>query len=574
VAFIVDARRQTILDAQEHCLVIGGAGSGKTTLALMKALKRAKGLCAGQEILFLSFSRSAVARIQDALKTSDLPPEVRARLSIQTFHSFFWSLVRANGYLLGAPRLISILASHHESALRGGIDVTAPEWSEERHRLFLQQGKLCFDLFAPLTRELLTKSRKIRRRVSRCYPLVIVDEAQDTSADQWECMRLIAQEAQLLCLGDLDQLIYDHLPGVGAQRLAEIRRDLAPLAEVDLGTDNNRSPGTEIMTFARDVLNNTPRGAPYIGVARQVYNPLAEQRDRAIRQSVGRAFRDIQALTGERGRSVAVLASYGKGVAIVSAALRAGSAIAHHVLFDESAVLHSTRFGAFLLEPRISPRSTDVITSLELLRDAQRCKATTTSLATAARYQRWADALKAGKPPKVNLVRALNGLFDAIGREPPQGDPRRDWVRVKRHLRESGEDALTGVANDLDYLVAFNRGERISAGLSASWRDTGTYAGARETLDIALTQEQLLSGGDPVDGLHVMNMHKAKGKQFDGVILYRNQHHSPFAWPQEQPPHARSRRLLHVAISRARKYVLILEEAAPPCPILQGYRFS
>lgn len=48
-----------ILAAAGHLLVTGGPGSGKTTIALLKAQKRIPNLKPGQEILFLSFSRAA-----------------------------------------------------------------------------------------------------------------------------------------------------------------------------------------------------------------------------------------------------------------------------------------------------------------------------------------------------------------------------------------------------------------------------------------------------------------------------------------------------------------------------------
>src|SRR5436190_18101359 len=93
--------RQSILDALGHVLVTGGPGCGKTTIALLKASKRIEGgMLNGQCVLFLSFSRAAVARIIDASK-QEIAKELQGQLQIQTFHSFFWEILRANGYLLG-----------------------------------------------------------------------------------------------------------------------------------------------------------------------------------------------------------------------------------------------------------------------------------------------------------------------------------------------------------------------------------------------------------------------------------------------------------------------------------------
>src|SRR2546426_2980064 len=95
--------RQRILAAEGHVLVIGGPGCGKTTIALAKAQKRIEaGLAPGQSVLFLSFSRAAVSRVIEASKLQ-LPKELQKQLSIHTFHSFFWEMLKAHGYLLGAP---------------------------------------------------------------------------------------------------------------------------------------------------------------------------------------------------------------------------------------------------------------------------------------------------------------------------------------------------------------------------------------------------------------------------------------------------------------------------------------
>jgi len=575
MTFNVDEKRAKILDASGHCLVLGGPGSGKTTLALMKGIRRIEeGLKSGQSVLFLSFSRAAVGRIADALKNTECSAQVRASLAIQTFHSFFWYILRSHGYLLGAPHQLSILASHDEKAMAGGINSSSPDWAAwetERLALFKRDGRLAFDLFAPLTRELLSKATRLRQRISACYPLVIVDEAQDTSSEQWGCMKLLAEHSQIICLADLDQMIYDHLPGVGAQRVAEIRDALAP-CEVDLGTDNNRSPGTEILHFARDVLNGQVRGAGYIGVSRHRFHPDAATRDMAIRQSVGIVRTRVRTQLGREPDNIAVLASYGKGVAIISAALRAPNPITHHVLFDEAVVLLSARFAAYLLEPKAaSDRREQLAVSLDLLADTQRAKGTMTALASAKKFRKWAARTRAGSAPSVNMIAALNSLLDAIASTPLTGSPAKDWIRIKRDLRATPDALLRVVADHLDYLVAFNRGERISASLAEAWRTHSSYRGARLALDNALAQEQLLSSGEATGGIHVMNMHKAKGKQFDGVVLFRSQYSSPFVWRDDPAPYSRSRKLLHVAISRARVHVLVLEEAFPACDIVGSH---
>ena len=56
-----------------------------------------------------------------------------------------------------------------------------------------------------------------------------------------------------------------------------------------------------------------------------------------------------------------------------------------------------------------------------------------------------------------------------------------------------------------------------------------------------------------------MTMHKSKGKEFDGAVLVEGSFAGIFFDAnREEPPFERSRRLLRVAITRARTHVTIV----------------
>ena len=61
----LDDTRRAILDAAGHLLIEGGPGSGKTTIALLKAARTLETLEPEQRVVFLSFSRAAVRQISD-----------------------------------------------------------------------------------------------------------------------------------------------------------------------------------------------------------------------------------------------------------------------------------------------------------------------------------------------------------------------------------------------------------------------------------------------------------------------------------------------------------------------------
>ena len=97
-------------------------------------------------------------------------------------------------------------------------------------------------------------------------------------------------------------------------------------------------------------------------------------------------------------------------------------------------------------------------------------------------------------------------------------------------------------------------------------------------MDAALAEDQILSGIEDLTGIHVMTIHRSKGKQFDGVIILRegqrgaNGWSSSLVWRGDQSPYPRSRKILRVAITRAMKHVLILDPFFPKCPILSDHK--
>lgn len=578
---VICAERQNILDETGHILITGGPGSGKTTIAIKKAVERIEdGLLPGQSVLFLSFSRAAVARIIESSENHDwAPKKILKRLTIQTFHSFFWRLLKTYGYLLGCPRSVDILLPHDEKARNGAIDEGSPgwpDWVSERMRLFSEQGQIVFDLFSPLSLDLLNRSQIIKNLVAHKFPLIILDEAQDTDENQWECINQLANKTQLLCLADLEQQIYDFRPGVSSERVTHILDNLQPL-RVDLGSQNNRSGDTEILKFGNDVLLNTPRSGGYKGVSRIAFSPKAEKRDRSIRQAVGRIIGKIKDQTGRNPQNIGFFASWGKGVTVISNALRGHDGdqeIHHQVLFDETLALLSSRVVAFILEPKIETcQLTDLATALNLLAEIENARGTITGLKKSQALQNNATLILSGKAPRsTTLTRGLLKIFESVGSGILTGDPKKDWLKIRQILRNSGDSELKSVDTAVQYLMAFNRGKKISEDLSQSWREKGEYRSARLIIEKALSEIQLISDDTDIRGIHVMTLHKAKGKEFDGVIIFDESRISPLLYGNEKHPYIRCRKLLRVGITRAKSHVFLLTDAFHPTELLRNFQ--
>ena len=119
-------------------------------------------------------------------------------------------------------------------------------------------------------------------------------------------IELLAPHTQIVCLADLEQQIFDYLPGVGPQRIEEIKAALSPLL-IDLGPENHRSPNSEIVAFGNDVLSGRHRGARYIGVSKLPYNPRTVDWAKTVRMALGILQRNIRAGSGDWGHHVAIL---------------------------------------------------------------------------------------------------------------------------------------------------------------------------------------------------------------------------------------------------------------------------
>ena len=574
MTFVSCPDRDRILAADGHVLVTGGPGCGKTTVALRKALLRiGTGLLPGQSVLFLSFSRAAIARIIQAAR-KDLPKESRRHLDVQTFHSFCWQLVRGHGYLLGAVSPIQLLPPHDERALRNGAKDDDPVWDAERERLFLEEGRIAFDLFAPKALALLHASAAHRQLIADRYPLIIVDEAQDTGTEQWACMEALASLTQLVCLADLEQQIYDFRRDVSPERLQQIMTALAPL-EVDLGAQNNRSPSAEIVKFGNDILTRTPRGFAYSGVSQFSFPSNATSRDRAIRRAVGILSQRITDATGTRPQSIGYLTNWGKGATIIARALQGGDGskeIPHRVVIDEVEVLLATRVVALCLEPVEDVWGT-LATGLDLIAALYQARGDAKKVEQLRRNA--TDARQERVRGNAKCPRFLKDTLEHLQHNPLSGSPGQDWLTIRRTFEASGVQELQSVARLVIYLMGFNRGRRISDGLAEVWQRQGQYAGARTLIETAVTEDQILGSDGNLSGINVMTMHKSKGKEFDGVIiLHLGYNMSPLSPDNEPAPYMKSRRLLRVAITRAKHHVLMVTDAYNRSPLLVGHSLN
>ncbi|ENZ1725504.1 MULTISPECIES: UvrD-helicase domain-containing protein [Pseudomonadota] len=551
-------KRKAVIAQGGHLLVLGGPGSGKTTIALLKAQRQSATLKPGQGILFLSFSRAAIRQVLLRCKEILTPAERRA-VTVQTYHAFCMEILEAHGRLLhGRP--IRFLYPGEERLQKSAFD---GDWMVERRRLASEQGLYCFDLFAAGAADLLEGCAALRDLIADRFPMIIVDEFQDTDDNQWRIVRALAEVTDVFCLADPEQRIFDYRDDIDPRRLDILREDIQ-VTEFDLGGENHRSPNAGILQFADAVLHNhSPLPAtPDIKQVSYWQNTFAA----TVHAAVIWTFSALRK-KGVEHPSVAVLSRSNSLIADLSVILsethtynkQTLPVIEHDVVWDAELSAAAAVVVASILEWPTGPaeetlaRTLRVIAGYYKLKNAE--EPTNAAAEHARKYDEAAAKVATGEGPRINAAKALVAVYKA-GID-LVGEPVADWKAARWVLHDI--PALNELFREARLVRLFRATDALASGLGERWLALSSYAGASELVKRILEQERLVAAERDPQGCILMNMHKAKGKEFDGVVLVEGAFKSSFFDERnEQPPFERSRRLLRVGLTRARTLVTIV----------------
>jgi DNA helicase-2/ATP-dependent DNA helicase PcrA len=554
-------QRNALLGTAGHSLVLGGPGCGKTTIALVKAATEiANGaLAPGQKILFLSFARATVARILQESKMR-VPRESRSGIEINTYHGFAWEFIRGHGYLLTGHRVLRLLPPPEAAGRLAGI--ARANRPAELQRLLAEDGLLGFDLFAGLTADLLEQSPRLCRILADCYPVIILDEFQDTNLDEWRMIAALGQHSRLIALADAEQRIYE-FRGADAARIGQFIERFNPRA-FDFGKENNRSAGTDIVDFGNDVLTDANVGKDYTHVKVSRYNYYQDEPLCPVKYAVLAARQRLYDDGGD-GWSLAILVKSRDMMLKVSSYF--GSVgrlpeIPHDVLIDpEGPALAAVLIGG-LLEGAPHPDGLQARLLGDVINHIRGRSGGDISQADL----KLADALAAhqnGAAVRGRTRTALMADIETIvaGRMGLvlTGDPEVDWLATRRLIDGAGHDKLKLVADDARFIRLLNRGTQLRENLVARWRSNSGYASARESVSGALLQEHFSASTRVWTGVNVMTIHKSKGKEFDEVIVFEGSRAGRLLRDEANARDLEKARVaLRVAVTRARKRTTVL----------------
>ena len=243
-----------------NILVVARPGRGKTTTALHLAehIIKNKKIDAAQQVLFLTFSRNSVYQIKQA-GSKNLDKEIQKRLLIATYHSFIWWLISGFGRFHGLPPKLDVTGKAKARVIRAAaINSGIPE----DQKCFFSAKEfysISYDEFVPLALNLLSKSVNLCKAISHRFPVIIIDEFQDTNGGQWELIKIISKRSRLICLADPDQMIYSWR-GACEDRLQQLI-DECDAKRYSLQQKSMRTGEQYLLDFAESILDNNAGSA-------------------------------------------------------------------------------------------------------------------------------------------------------------------------------------------------------------------------------------------------------------------------------------------------------------------------
>jgi ATP-dependent DNA helicase Rep len=300
------AQQEAVNFMHGPCLVLAGAGSGKTRVITHKIARLIQVGMPAQKIAAITFTNKAAAEMRERAKT--LIGKAAQEVLICTFHALGVRMLRSHGSVLGLKPQFSILdTSDVTSILKdagGSTDsATARNWQwtisawksaglngeqalaqatdEDQRQAAVIMGRyeerlsayqsVDFDDLISLPLKLLREHPEVRAQWQAFAGHVLVDEYQDTNATQYAMLKLLVgcepdgslapgrDAARFTAVGDDDQSIYGWR-GATLDNLRLLPQDFPELKVIKL--EQNYRSTTAILRAANNVIAANPKLFP------------------------------------------------------------------------------------------------------------------------------------------------------------------------------------------------------------------------------------------------------------------------------------------------------------------------
>lgn len=241
-----DKQKEAVTHIDGACLVVAGAGSGKTKVLTTRIAYLIDKGVKDYNILAITFTNKAAKEMKS--RVEDLMPNNSSFIS--TFHSFGMRVIRENASLLGFNSNVTILDSDDTLSIIKRIlkdknidpKMMAPNYVrnrisfiknenlsisavnsffntpiekkiisiyEEYEEIIHRNNSLDFDDLLYLPVKLFKEHKEVLEHYQEKYKYILIDEYQDTNEIQFELTKLLGAKYQnVFVVGDTDQSIY------------------------------------------------------------------------------------------------------------------------------------------------------------------------------------------------------------------------------------------------------------------------------------------------------------------------------------------------------------------------------
>ena len=286
-----DKQKEAVLHIDGPCLVIAGAGSGKTRVLTTRKANLIENGIPSYNILAITFTNKAAKEMKERLER--IVPDNNA--FVGTFHSLGVRIIRENAPLLGLDRTFSIVDSDDVVSIikkimkDKGLDpkMTSPAYirnkisniknemlssndiakfyntpqdkaAEQVYYEYIEVLKknnaVDFDDLLRLPVELFINHPEVLESYQDRFKYILIDEYQDTNEVQYKLSKLLAKKYKnIFIVGDPDQSIY-MFRGANFRNILNFEKDYSNALVIPL-EENYRST-KYILDAANSVIKN------------------------------------------------------------------------------------------------------------------------------------------------------------------------------------------------------------------------------------------------------------------------------------------------------------------------------
>lgn len=287
-------QQQAVTTIDTPCLVLAGAGSGKTRVIINKIaylIEHCHYL--PNTIAAVTFTNKAAREMRERVAQS-IGSQKSKGLTVCTFHTLGFDLIKREHQALGLKSSITLFDEHDQKGLLQELtkpflledkekltqliqyisscknDLILPKQAlalaktpidrtfAECYQLYVEQmhayNALDFDDLIMLPTLLLRHNTEIRNKWQKKIGYLLVDEYQDTNTSQYELIKLlVGEQAKLTVVGDDDQSIYSWR-GAKPENIVRLRDDFPNLSVIKL--EQNYRSTQRILHCANILIDN------------------------------------------------------------------------------------------------------------------------------------------------------------------------------------------------------------------------------------------------------------------------------------------------------------------------------